>query len=371
MATDLATRLMRICSASTAAGSLWRSTRPCGPRARRAPRADRGQPPRLLRAVGQDLGVPGRFLKARPVAGDPEVGRAYCDAVQPMVWQASARDNFVDDVQEMRRRVERHIPLAEADRQPSWARGPEWTSSSRSSCCRLVHGWADETLRTGTTLEGLEALSGRLRRARGPRRRSARLPAAAHAGAPHPAPSAAPHAPHADVRGRPATARACAGPPLLARRASGGGAVAGPAARGAPAARADLLPAAALRGRPVVGLRGTPHAQGGAGAPVRVGPGTPAVRSATSRRSPTDQPTRSHPASAPAGHARLVRRRGRPGCRAARVPADQRGARLHPLVPPAAPGRGIGGGAAGSHPGPQPVRRRPAGTGSRVRAVPR
>ena len=46
------------------------------------------------------------LLKARPVAGDTEVGRDYCDAVQPMVWQASARENFVDDVQEMRRRVD-------------------------------------------------------------------------------------------------------------------------------------------------------------------------------------------------------------------------------------------------------------------------
>ena len=34
-----------------------------------------------------------------------------------MVWQASSRENFVDDVQAMRRRVEQHVPAAEADRQ--------------------------------------------------------------------------------------------------------------------------------------------------------------------------------------------------------------------------------------------------------------
>jgi [glutamine synthetase] adenylyltransferase / [glutamine synthetase]-adenylyl-L-tyrosine phosphorylase len=99
------------------------------------------------------------LLKARPVAGDPKVGRDYCDAVQPMVWQASARDNFVDDVQEMRRRVERHIPLAEADRQLKLGPGGLRDVEFSVQLLQLVHGRADETLRTGTTLDGLEALS--------------------------------------------------------------------------------------------------------------------------------------------------------------------------------------------------------------------
>ena len=159
VATDLATRLMRICSASTAAGSLWQVDPALRPEGKNGP---------LVRTVASHRAYYERWaktwefqalLKARPVAGDPEVGRAYCDAVQPMVWQASARDNFVDDVQEMRRRVERHIPLAEADRQLKLGPGGLRDVEFSVQLLQLVHGRADETLRTGTTLEGLEALS--------------------------------------------------------------------------------------------------------------------------------------------------------------------------------------------------------------------
>ena len=99
------------------------------------------------------------LLKARPVAGDTAVGQAYCDAVQPMVWQASSRENFVDDVQAMRRRVEQHIPAAEADRQLKLGPGGLRDVEFSVQLLQLVHGRADESLRTGTTLDGLAALS--------------------------------------------------------------------------------------------------------------------------------------------------------------------------------------------------------------------
>ena len=57
------------------------------------------------------------LLKARPVAGDAELGRAYVDAVSPLVWTAAQRDGFVADVQAMRRRVLEHVPAADADRE--------------------------------------------------------------------------------------------------------------------------------------------------------------------------------------------------------------------------------------------------------------
>ena len=93
------------------------------------------------------------------MAGDPEVGRAYCDAVQPMVWQASGRENFVDDVQAMRRRVEQHLPSGRG--RPALKLGPGGLRDVEFSVqlLQLVHGRADESLRTGTTLDGLAALS--------------------------------------------------------------------------------------------------------------------------------------------------------------------------------------------------------------------
>ncbi|MDT7711444.1 MAG: [glutamine synthetase] adenylyltransferase / [glutamine synthetase]-adenylyl-L-tyrosine, partial [Pseudonocardiales bacterium] len=38
------------------------------------------------------------LLKARPVAGDAELGARYLNAVTPMVWTAAARENFVPEV---------------------------------------------------------------------------------------------------------------------------------------------------------------------------------------------------------------------------------------------------------------------------------
>ena len=159
VATDLATRLMRLCSASTGAGALWQVDPALRPEGKNGP---------LVRTVESHRAYYERWaktwefqalLKARPVAGDPEVGAAYLEAVQPMVWQASTRENFVHDVQAMRRRVEEHIPKAEAERQIKLGRGGLRDVEFSVQLLQLVHGRADESLRTTTTLEGLEALS--------------------------------------------------------------------------------------------------------------------------------------------------------------------------------------------------------------------
>ena len=50
------------------------------------------------------------LLKARPVAGDTDLGQAYMDMTRPFVWTASKRDNFVYDCQQMRKRVEDLFP---------------------------------------------------------------------------------------------------------------------------------------------------------------------------------------------------------------------------------------------------------------------
>ncbi len=159
VAIDLATRLMRICSASTATGALWQVDPALRPEGRNGP---------LVRTVASHQAYYERWaktwefqalLKARPVAGDREVGQTYCEAVQPMVWQASSRDNFVDDVQAMRRRVEQHIPAGEADRQIKLGPGGLRDVEFSVQLLQLVHGRADESLRTATTLEGLAALS--------------------------------------------------------------------------------------------------------------------------------------------------------------------------------------------------------------------
>ncbi|MET1072409.1 MAG: bifunctional [glutamine synthetase] adenylyltransferase/[glutamine synthetase]-adenylyl-L-tyrosine phosphorylase, partial [Umezawaea sp.] len=63
------------------------------------------------------------LLKARPVAGDEELGRQYLEVVRPLVWTAADRDNFVVDVQSMRRRVEDHVPSELVRRELKLGRG--------------------------------------------------------------------------------------------------------------------------------------------------------------------------------------------------------------------------------------------------------
>jgi glutamate-ammonia-ligase adenylyltransferase len=157
--TQLATALMRACSASTAEGTLWPVDAALRPEGKNGP---------LVRTVASHLRYYQRWaktwefqalLKARTVAGDIGLGREYLAAVTPLVWQAASRDHFVEDVQAMRRRVEEHVPAAESARQLKLGPGGLRDVEFSVQLLQLVHGRTDETLRSGTTLEALAALS--------------------------------------------------------------------------------------------------------------------------------------------------------------------------------------------------------------------
>ncbi|MDQ1535852.1 MAG: [glutamine synthetase] adenylyltransferase / [glutamine synthetase]-adenylyl-L-tyrosine [Actinomycetota bacterium] len=159
VATQLATSLIRVCSSSTAEGTLWPVDAALRPEGKYGP---------LVRTVASHLQYYQRWaktwefqalLKARTVAGDAELGRDYLDAIGPLVWQAASRDHFVEDVQSMRRRVEEHVPAAESARQLKLGPGGLRDVEFSVQLLQLVHGRADSALRSGTTLEALEALS--------------------------------------------------------------------------------------------------------------------------------------------------------------------------------------------------------------------
>lgn len=101
------------------------------------------------------------LLKARPVAGDPDLGKAYAEAVAPMVWTAAGRTDFVADVQAMRRRVEEHVRPDHADRELKLGRGGLRDVEFAVQLLQLVHGRADPALRSPTTLDALAALASR------------------------------------------------------------------------------------------------------------------------------------------------------------------------------------------------------------------
>lgn len=158
-ATALATHLMRACSTSTGQGTLWPVDAALRPEGKNGP---------LVRTIDSHRTYYERWaktwefqalLKARAVAGDRALGEAYLAAVQPMVWQAASRENFVEDVQAMRRRVEQHVPAAEAERQLKLGPGGLRDVEFSVQLLQLVHGRSDDSLRSGTTLEALDALA--------------------------------------------------------------------------------------------------------------------------------------------------------------------------------------------------------------------
>ncbi|WP_406107155.1 bifunctional [glutamine synthetase] adenylyltransferase/[glutamine synthetase]-adenylyl-L-tyrosine phosphorylase [Streptomyces sp. NBC_01003] len=158
-ATRLASHMMRICSDTTVEGTIWPVDANLRPEGRNGP---------LVRTLSSHLAYYQRWaktwefqalLKARPVAGDLELGDAYIRTLSPLVWQAAERENFVPDVQKMRKRVVENIPAGEVDRELKLGPGGLRDVEFAVQLLQLVHGRADLSLRSGTTLDALAALA--------------------------------------------------------------------------------------------------------------------------------------------------------------------------------------------------------------------
>ncbi|WP_329116381.1 bifunctional [glutamine synthetase] adenylyltransferase/[glutamine synthetase]-adenylyl-L-tyrosine phosphorylase [Streptomyces sp. NBC_01465] len=158
-ATRLASHLMRICSETNIEGTIWPVDANLRPEGRNGP---------LVRSLSSHLAYYQRWaktwefqalLKARPVAGDLELGAEYVEALSPLVWQASERENFVPDAQKMRRRVIDNIPADRVDRELKLGPGGLRDVEFAVQLLQLVHGRSDATLHSGSTLEALAALA--------------------------------------------------------------------------------------------------------------------------------------------------------------------------------------------------------------------
>jgi [glutamine synthetase] adenylyltransferase / [glutamine synthetase]-adenylyl-L-tyrosine phosphorylase len=93
------------------------------------------------------------------MAGDFELGNAFVSAVSPLIWQASSRPNFVDDVQAMRERVTDLLPAKDADRELKLGRGGLRDVEFAVQLLQMVHGRTDELVRNPNTLIALEQLA--------------------------------------------------------------------------------------------------------------------------------------------------------------------------------------------------------------------
>ncbi|MCV7281451.1 bifunctional [glutamine synthetase] adenylyltransferase/[glutamine synthetase]-adenylyl-L-tyrosine phosphorylase [Mycolicibacterium flavescens] len=101
------------------------------------------------------------LMKARPAAGDPELGRAYIEALMPMVWTACEREDFVAEVQAMRRRVEELVPAGQRSRELKLGTGGLRDVEFAVQLLQLVHGRNDEALHVASTVDALAALGER------------------------------------------------------------------------------------------------------------------------------------------------------------------------------------------------------------------
>ncbi len=157
-ATRMAAELSRICSAHTKAGTIWEVDAALRPE---------GRAGQLVRTLASHQTYYAKWaktwefqamLKARPSAGDLDLGQAFVDMVSPLVWSAAERENFVADTQAMRKRVVAHIPVRNAGREIKLGEGGLRDVEFSVQLLQLVHGRADERLRLRATLEALRQL---------------------------------------------------------------------------------------------------------------------------------------------------------------------------------------------------------------------
>jgi glutamate-ammonia-ligase adenylyltransferase len=157
--TRLATGLIKACTETTGEGTLWPVDAALRPEGKDGP---------LVRSLVSHEAYYRRWartwefqalLKARPAAGDRDLGERYVETVAPLVWSAGDRPHFVEDVQAMRRRVEQHIPRNEVDRELKLGPGGLRDVEFAVQLLQLVHGRTDPTLHSATTLDALDALT--------------------------------------------------------------------------------------------------------------------------------------------------------------------------------------------------------------------
>ena len=158
IAIRLAAEMTRICSAHTAAGTIWEVD------AALRPEGKSGQLVRTLdshRVYYSKWAKTWEFqamLKARPSAGDLGLGAEFVALLAPLVWTAAERENFVADTQAMRKRVVEHIPARNAGRELKLGEGGLRDVEFSVQLLQLVHGRVDERLRARATLPALKAL---------------------------------------------------------------------------------------------------------------------------------------------------------------------------------------------------------------------
>jgi glutamate-ammonia-ligase adenylyltransferase len=158
-ATKIATEVMQYISVANDGGEIWEVDAALRPEGKAGP---------LVRTVEQHVAYYQRWastwefqalLKARFSAGDLDLGNKYLEEITPFVWQAASKENFVDDVQKMRKKVEENIDNRVGERELKLAPGGLRDVEFAVQLLQLVHGRTDAMVRSPNTLEALDQLA--------------------------------------------------------------------------------------------------------------------------------------------------------------------------------------------------------------------
>lgn len=158
IASRIAAKLSQICSAHSAAGSIWQVDANLRPDGKSGP---------LVRSLSSMETYYDKWaknwefqamLKARAMAGDLDVAQGFVEIVQPHVWQAAEREHFLAETQAMRQRVISLLPADQASREIKLGAGGLRDVEFSVQLLQLVHGRADDRVRGRATLASLRDL---------------------------------------------------------------------------------------------------------------------------------------------------------------------------------------------------------------------
>lgn len=94
------------------------------------------------------------LLKARPAAGDPQLGGRFAALANRLVWEEGLDPDALRSIRTIKARTEANAPQSDLKRSRGGIRDIEFAVQ----LLQLVHGRFDEDLRTGSTLEAVAAL---------------------------------------------------------------------------------------------------------------------------------------------------------------------------------------------------------------------
>ena len=95
------------------------------------------------------------LLKARPAAGDLELGKSFISTVAEFVWPPELAPDAVRELRQLKQRAEEEANPDDIKRAPGGIRDVEFTVQ----LLQLIHGRADHALRVTGTIEALTALT--------------------------------------------------------------------------------------------------------------------------------------------------------------------------------------------------------------------